>query len=172
MGESLTGRETVNLATIPHILLGGSSGSGKSVLLKLILMQGVKKGAEVYVVDLKGGVDFSNVWHEKCHMCFDEVHLLELLTALTDELQRRKVAFRETGHANIDDYNAATNANLKRVIFACDEIAEVLDKTGLSKERKEPFSQIENHLSTIARPGRAFELHLIFPFIPHNSVPF
>ena len=31
LGESLTGQETVNLAKIPHILLGGASGSGKSV---------------------------------------------------------------------------------------------------------------------------------------------
>jgi len=161
LGQSLTERETVNLAKIPHILLGGSSGSGKSVLLKLLLMQGVKKGAEVCIADFKGGVDFSAAWHDKCRMCFDESDLFDLLTSLTDELQRRKTVFRETGHTNIDEYNAATNTNLKRMIFACDEIAEVLDKTGLSKERKELISQIESHLSTIARQGRAFGLHLI-----------
>ena len=47
LGESLTGPVTVNLAHIPHILLGGSTGSGKSVLLKLLLMQSRHKGAEV-----------------------------------------------------------------------------------------------------------------------------
>ena len=41
LGESLTGPVTVNLANIPHILLGGSTGSGKSVLLKLLRMQAV-----------------------------------------------------------------------------------------------------------------------------------
>lgn len=161
LGQSLTERATVNLAKIPHILLGGSSGSGKSVLLKLLLMQCVKKGAAILVADMKGGVDFSRVWHEKCRMCFNESDLLDLLTSLTDELQRRKAAFREADCANIDEYNAATKANLKRMIFACDEIAEVLDKTGFSKERKELISQIESHLSTIARQGRAFGLHLI-----------
>ena len=44
LGESLTGPVTVNLANIPHILLGGSTGSGKSVLLKLLLMQALRKG--------------------------------------------------------------------------------------------------------------------------------
>ena len=161
LGESLTGRETVNLAKIPHVLLGGSSGSGKSVLLKLLLIQCLKKGADVYISDFKGGVDFSAAWHEKCCMCFDESELLELLTSLTDELQHRKSAFREANCSNINEYNTATNVNLKRVIFACDEVAEVLDKTGLSKEKKEVVSQIESHLSVIARQGRAFGIHLI-----------
>ena len=161
LGESLVGRETVNLAKIPHVLLGGSSGSGKSVLLKLLLIQCLKKGADVYISDFKGGVDFSRAWHEKCRMCFDESDLLELLADLTDELQRRKSAFHEAECANIDDYNITTNANLKRIIFACDEVAEVLEKTGLSKEKKEVVSQIESHLSVIARQGRAFGMHLI-----------
>ena len=76
LGESLTGPVTVNLANIPHILLGGSTGSGKSVLLKLLLMQAVEKGAEVYIADFKGGVDFPRVWRQKCHMCFREDELL------------------------------------------------------------------------------------------------
>ena len=63
LGESLTGAVTVNLTNIPHILLGGSTGSGKSVLLKLLLMQSLRKGAEVYIADFKGGVDFPKVWH-------------------------------------------------------------------------------------------------------------
>ncbi len=58
LGESPTGPVTVNLAHVPHILLGGSTGSGKSVLLKLLLMQSLHKGAEVYIADFKGGVDF------------------------------------------------------------------------------------------------------------------
>ena len=48
------------------------------------------------------------------------------------------------------------------VVFACDEVAEMLDKTGLTtKERKELVSQIEGKLSTIARQGRAFGIHFI-----------
>ena len=161
MGESLTGRETVNLAYIPHILLGGSTGSGKSVLLKLLLMQCVKKGAVVCIADFKGGVDFPEVWHRKCRMVFENADLLELLTSLVDELERRKTVFRDEGYANIDEHNKSSGDSLTRIIFACDEVAEVLDKTGLSKEDKELVSKIEGKLSVIARQGRAFGIHLI-----------
>lgn len=101
LGKSLLGIVKVDLAKIPHILLGGSTGSGKSILLKVLLAQSLKKNAIVSIADFKGGVDFPKVWHDKCKMCFDEDMLLKLLTELTDELEHRKTLFRETGYANI-----------------------------------------------------------------------
>lgn len=47
------------------------------------------------------------------------------------------------------------------MIFACDEVAELLDKTGADSERKKLIAQVENKLATIARQGRAFGVHLI-----------
>lgn len=161
LGESLTGAVTVNLANIPHILLGGSTGSGKSVLLKLLLMQSLRKGAEVYIADFKGGVDFPKVWHKKCRMCFTEEDLLYTLGQLVAVLEYRKGRLAETGCPNLDAYNEATGDNLPRLVFACDEVAELLDKTGRSKEEKEQLGQIENRLATLARLGRAFGIHLI-----------
>lgn len=161
LGESLLGPVTIDLAHIPHVLVGGASGSGKSVLLKLLLMQSLKKGAEVYIADFKGGVDFPPAWHERCRMCFEEEDLLTLLTELVGELERRKMLFRNAECPDIVEYNKATGQALKRYIFACDEVAEVLDKTGRSKEQKELLSQIESKLSIIARQGRAFGIHLI-----------
>ena len=161
LGESYTGPVTLDLTNIPHILLGGSTGSGKSVLLKLLLMQANKKGATVCIADFKGGVDFPPVWHKECRMCFDEQSVLELLTELVEELERRKKLFAAAGQANIDRYNKTENQDLRRYIFACDEIAEMLDKTGLTKEQKEIITKIEGKLSIIARLGRAFGIHLI-----------
>ena len=161
MGESFTGPVTVNLAKVPHILLGGSTGSGKSVLLKLLLMQAIRKDANVCIADFKGGVDFPPAWHKSCRMCFEEQSTLELLTELAEELERRKQLFASAGLPNIDSYNAGQKEQLKRHIFACDEIAEMLDKTGLTKEQKEIVTRIESRLSMIARQGRAFGIHLI-----------
>ena len=161
LGKSQLGLESVDLSKIPHILLGGSTGSGKSILLKVLLVQSLKKNAIVSIADFKGGVDFPRVWHDKCKMCFDEDTLLTLLTELTDELERRKTLLKDTECANISDYNKHSAVPLQRHIFACDEVAEVLDKTGLTKEQKERIGLIENRLSIIARQGRAFGIHLI-----------
>lgn len=161
LGESLTGPVTVNLAHIPHILLGGSTGSGKSVLLKLLLMQSLRKGAEVYIADFKGGVDFPKVWRQRCHMVFNEQDLLYILGQLVAVLEYRKGLLAETGCSDLDAYNKVTGDDLPRLVFGCDEVAEVLDRTGRSKEDKERLNQIENRLATLARLGRAFGIHLI-----------
>lgn len=161
LGRGLTGIVTVDLAVVPHILLGGSTGSGKSILLKLLIMEAIQKGAEVCVADFKGGVDYPAAWQTRCRFCFDEPALLCLLDELADTLQQRKQLFRDSGCADLREYNAAAAQKLPRCVFACDEVAEVLDKTGAAKERREQIGQIETRLATIARQGRAFGLHLI-----------
>lgn len=161
LGMNLLGElETVDLATTPHMLIGGGTGSGKSILAKSLLMQGVKKGATVILADFKGGVDFAPVWHKRCRMVFDPHSLLAALEELTAELELRRELFIAAGTPNLAEYNKATGKNLPRYILACDEVAEILDTTGLDKAEKEIYSQIVRHLSLIARQGRAFGLHL------------
>ncbi len=162
LGESLLGPVTVDLAKIPHVLLGGSTGSGKTVLLKLLIRQCLQKGASVILADFKGGVDYPVAWRQECRMVCSESDLLDALTAAVDELEHRKECLPLRDAANIDEYNErAPWPTYGRIIFAFDEVAEVLDKTGLSKERKELVAKIESKLSIIARQGRAFGIHLI-----------
>lgn len=171
LGESLLEQVTVDLNITPHILIGGSTGSGKTVLLRLILMQLLRKqNVQVTIADFKGGVDFSNAWgqHPKCRMILERSELLSYLDGLLIELNRRKQLFASKNNCNnIFDYNinpiyTHNDADsLDRIVFAADEIAEVLDKTGLSKTEKEVVAQIESRIATIARLGRAFGIHLI-----------
>lgn len=161
LGESLLGPVTVDLDKIPHILLGGSTGSGKSLLLKLLLMQALQKGAEVYIADFKGGVDFPKVWRERCRMCFTETDLLQTLDQLVAIQKERSALFSAAGSDKLSAYNEMASHPLSRLIFACDEVAEVLDRTGRSKGDREILAQIENRLATLARLGRAFGIHLI-----------
>lgn len=63
--------------------------------------------------------------------------------------------------ANITEYREKSGDYMQRIVFACDEVAELLDKTGADKARKELLAQIEARLALIARQGRAFGIHLI-----------
>lgn len=161
LGRGLAGVKYIDLLVTPHILIGGSTGSGKSILLKCLLIQGIAKNAKVYIADFKGGVDFGGNWENRCTMCYDLASLKTILSELLEEMQHRLTLLKMSGCPNIDAYNIYAGKNIPHCIFACDEVAELLDKTGCSKEEKSEIDEIISDLSTIARLGRAFGLHLI-----------
>ncbi|MBQ7503901.1 MAG: DUF87 domain-containing protein [Ruminococcus sp.] len=170
LGESLLDTVSVDLDISPHILIGGSTGSGKSVLFKLMLAQCIQKGFDVYIADFKGGVDFNGQWREKAEVFtnarigIEEARkkLLKRLTYLENELDTRIALFDKYKCKDIIQYNKKFNCNLQRIVFGCDEIAELLDKTGFDKDNKAVVAQIESKISLLARQGRAFGIHLIF----------
>lgn len=162
IGESYFGTESIDISTTPHALIGGGSGSGKSKLLKLLLMEAIKKNAIIYLADFKGGVDYPAIWHKVCSIITEPEALDSKLEEILQILEERRTILVESGTSNIAEYNKKTGSNLSRIIVACDEIAEVLDKTGLDKDQKAMVSQIESKFSTLARLGRAFGIHLIF----------
>lgn len=162
LGESQLDTVSLNLNVTHHILLGGSTGSGKTVLLKLILMQCIRKNADVYIADFKGGVDYPNYWQEYCKMQFTVEQFSRTLTDILEILEDRERILREEHCTDIIKYNKIHSDNpMKRIIVACDEVAEVLDKTGLEKESKANIAKLESMLSRIARLGRCAGLSVI-----------
>lgn len=161
LGRGLTGDVIIDIDKTPHILIGGNTGSGKSVLVQCLLWQAIQQADVVYVADFKGGVDFSYVWQEFAYIITEETKLLVLLNHLADTLEERKRLFKKVDAANIIEYREKSGDYMQRIVFACDEVAELLDKTGADKARKELLAQIEARLALIARQGRAFGIHLI-----------
>lgn len=162
LGRSIMGPVTLNLKQIPHVLLGGSTGSGKSVLLKSIIYQCYKKGADMLIADFKGGVDYGRFFKNHCIFVTDIDDLIERLDGVVKDLHTRKELFAKCSVPNIDAYNHLyTDETIKRIVIAFDEIAEVLDKTGLTKVQREKVAAVEEKLATIARLGRAFGIHLL-----------
>ena len=162
IGESQIDTVSFNLNITPHILIGGSSGSGKTALFKLVMAQAIMKGYDVYIADFKGGVDFNGFWSNKCDIITNRERLMKRLDFIVKELEVRKEMFRKTKCNNIVQYNNMLGCDLQRIIFGCDEIAELLDKTGFDKDNKAVVAQIESKISLLARQGRAFGIHLVF----------
>ena len=161
LGESIASRVEVDLSKIPHVLIGGATGSGKSWLLKLLVMQCILKGAEVFIADFKGGVDFNKAWKSRAQIITEPNDLKVCLNNLAEELHRRKQLLAEHDCANIDEYNRRFQQQLPRQIFACDEVAELLDSTGLAKKDKERIQRYTAAISTLVRLGRAMGIHCI-----------
>ena len=161
VGESYGMKKYADIDLSPSFLLGGSTGSGKSVLLKTILYQFIKRGHIVFLADFKGGVDFQKFWHENTRLIVDVDSVISVLSEIIEELEERKIRYAQKGYSNIKKYNEGEAEKDKRIVFACDEVAELLDKSGLEKEDKEKVNKIERMIGTIARQGRAFGIHLV-----------
>lgn len=161
IGIDLNGVVYWDLAMIPHGLIGGSTGSGKTMLMKSLLDQCIVKGAEVCIADFKGGVDFNWNWELRAKVITEKVKWIKCLNDLVSTLEERQKAFKLINAQDIISYNNISHEKLPRVIMACDEIAAALDKTGASTEDKKLICEIEIQLAQIARLGRAFGIHLI-----------
>lgn len=176
LGVSLDGPVTVDLNRTPHLLIGGSTGSGKTKLIITIITQLLAKLAygntpqvDIYLIDLKGGQDYPPRWRgQDCSFCENAGDALSVLSQVVAELEARKTRFAAAGVAHgtscssLDDYNRLSpDAPLRRIVVAVDEIAELTDTSGASKPEKEQIAAIIGKLSTIARLGRAFGITLL-----------
>ncbi len=162
IGESDLDRLSFNLNKTPHVLVAGETGSGKSVTLRCILWQMISKGARVFMIDFKGGVEFGKAYERYGEVITDRKRALTVLQMLVAENQERLKLFRDLEVKNLKEYNDKTGENLCRIGVFVDEIAEMLDKKGVAKQDKEIYEQLEGALSTLARLSRATGINLIF----------
>jgi len=151
-----------DLNKVPHALIAGVTGSGKSVLTRCIFWQCVKKGVLPYMIDFKGGVEFGLDYEKFGEVIMDRKRALEVLRELTKENEERLKLFRQQGVKNLGEYNKKfPRKKLCRILLFCDEVAEMLDKKGKVKQEKKIYEEIEAELSTLARLSRATGINMI-----------
>lgn len=163
LGIGLTGLIVKQLDKVPHTLIGGSTGSGKSVLARAFMYQCLRKNMTVCCVDFKGGLDFFKFQqHPYFRLLTTPEELLACLKEYIGELENRKQILLRDDCANLSEYNSKHPEHQhRRVLFAVDELAEVMDKTGRSREEKALIDEITGYLAQLARQGRAVGLHLL-----------
>ncbi len=168
LGVAMLEDVVFDLNKVPHALIAGVTGSGKSVIERCILWQCVKKGAKPYMIDFKGGVEFSKKYEAFGEVVTERDRVTQILRELVNENKERLILFRELDVKNLDEYNRCSDRRkpkgkeiLCRIVLIADEVAEMLDTTGLSKEEKQVYKEIEGYLSTLARLARATGINLI-----------
>lgn len=162
LGEDALGQIKFDLNRTPHVLCAGETGSGKSVILRLILWQMICHGAKIFMFDFKGGVEFSKEYEQYGEVITDRGRAVEVFELLVKENERRLALFREVGAKNLKEYNQKSAQKLVRIGVFVDEIAEMLDLQGASQGDKELIGQLWGSNSTLARLSRATAINLIF----------
>ena len=161
IGYKAEGVEVVDLNRTAHILIGGATGSGKTVLLRTILLMLIHRGCDVIICDFKGGIDFPEPIWKRSKLITTYTEVIDSLEKTVYKLEDRKRAFLLYGVKNIEEYNMRNDTEcIPHIAIATDEVAEMLDRTG-RKEDKVKIDRITELLSTIARLGRAYGIHLI-----------
>jgi S-DNA-T family DNA segregation ATPase FtsK/SpoIIIE len=160
IGKSLTEDIYHDFDSSPHIVIGGGTGYGKTVLLKLIFTELILQNpddVEFYIIDLKEQLEFfryKNLKQVK-EIAGNPGEAFELLTGLVTDMFKTIDKLKTNGfETNIKDVSR------KRKFIIVDEAAE-LAPHGEPKMKKLLF-ECQFMLSEIARLGRAVGYRLIF----------
>ncbi len=164
LGKDVIGRPvSLDIADMPHLLVTGTTGSGKSVCLNTLIVSLISKYGpdelRFVIVDPKR-VDLEP-FREIPHMMFGEIiedvpMTNSMLTWAVEEMESRYRELARSRAKNIKDYNTKARANgqkiMPRIVILMDEFADIMmqDKKGVATK-----------VCLIAQKARAAGIHLV-----------
>lgn len=161
LGKDITGRNyCVDITAMPHILIAGETGSGKSVcinsLITSILFKATPDDVKMILIDPKvvelSG--FKNIPHLLVPVVTDPKKASSALNWAVSEMTSRYKIFAERGARDISRFNdmAGEEEKLPRIVVIIDELAELM----MAAPR-----EVEDSICRIAQLGRAAGIHLV-----------
>ena len=159
LGKDVAGKPAaVDLAKMPHLLIAGTTGSGKSVCINSILcsllMHRTPNELRLVMVDPKRVelTGYNGIPHLLTPVVVDHEKVVGTLQWMSREMDSRYKKFAEVGARNIDDYNARHADKLPYVVVVIDELADLMM---LAPE------ETERNLNRLAQLARATGIHVI-----------
>lgn len=162
------GRDVANdvrvtdLATMPHLLIAGSTGSGKSACVNTIicslLMQHTPETLRFLVVDPKmvEMIGYSDIPHLLRPVITDLDEVVPTLMWAADEMTRRYKVLAQEGFRNIQTYNTAKQEAgeepMHYLVILIDELADLMMTAA---------GDVEKYLCRLAQMARAVGIHLV-----------
>lgn len=177
LGKTITGEAfSADLSEMPHMLIAGSTGSGKSVCLNTIisslLYHCTPEELHFIMIDPKR-IELS-IYRGIPHLQFqyradngdkgtvtrtvegvvaDSQEVLQVFKLAVSEMDSRYRVLAKEGCRNIMDYNRKSDKNMSYLVIVIDELADLM----LSREA----SEIESRIAKLAQMSRAVGIHLI-----------
>jgi S-DNA-T family DNA segregation ATPase FtsK/SpoIIIE len=148
----------VDLASLPHALIAGATGSGKSVCINSIvaslLLTKTPDQMRFLMVDPKRVelTPFNGIPHLIAPVIVDADEVNVALRGLMREMLRRYKRMEEAGCRNIAGYNARAEESMPYLVLIVDELADLMIVGGF---------EVEQNLVRLAQLGRATGIHLV-----------
>lgn len=132
IGEGLYGECILyDLVKMPHLLIAGQTGSGKSVflhnLILSLIMQYSKDELNLILIDPKR-VEFDFYRNVPCvrNVYTSTDRAEECITNLCDEMDYRYKIIAESGHRDFESYNKNSEAKMPRIVLIIEELADLV----------------------------------------------
>ena len=163
LGKDIEGKVvTTSMDELPHLLVAGTTGSGKSVFVNTIIstfiMRNTPDELKLMLIDPKK-VEFSkyaNLPHLLCPIVTDAKEGKEALKRLVQEMERRYELLSERGAAKISEYNEFAEIQgfekMSNIVLVCDEFSDFMSEYG---------KEIEQSVKRLAQKARACGIYLI-----------
>jgi len=170
LGQGRRGALWTDLAELPHMLVGGMTGGGKSVFLRQALthlaLDYSPQDVKLVLIDLKGGVElahFAELPHAIVPVADTIASAAEALTTVRAELDDRLADLRKSGLTDIAVWRETRQQPpWPRILVVVDEVAELtIRELGQDKEAQAAQKAALSKLAEIARLGRAVGIHLL-----------
>ena len=151
---------------MPHMLVGGSTGSGKSVFLftmlaTLLMTHPHKEDLQLVLSSskLEDFIHFEGLPHlYSGAIISDATEATKVIKdVIFEELERRGRLLAEARVANIIEYNKKAEKQLEPIVVVIDEFADLADQLETKKERDAFFKPVQR----IAQAGRSRGIHLV-----------
>ncbi len=159
LGKDISGRAVFfDLADMPHLLVAGTTGSGKSVmlnsLLTSLLLTTDPRQVKMVLVDPKR-VElsyFGRIPHLITPVVTDVKKAANALTWAVSEMERRYEVLEKTGARSLEGYNVRSETPMPYVVIVIDELADLMMAAA---------TKVEDAVIRIAQKARAVGLHLV-----------
>jgi S-DNA-T family DNA segregation ATPase FtsK/SpoIIIE len=161
LGKDITGKVIIkDLVDIPHLLIAGATGTGKSVgmnsILAGLLLTKTPDEVRFIMVDPKMGIElapYDGIPHLLNPVIKDMELVVNAFQWVIEEMRRRYRMLQQEHVKKITDYNRKLGyPAMPYIIIVVDEVAELMLSSG---------AEVEDKIKSIAQMGRAAGVHLI-----------